>query len=75
MIACVIRQAIDELVSMWNVFSLLESPENSSNVRQKAMLNEVTCTSHPKNEVGPAIMSQGGSFQGEDAMPREVLSP
>ena len=29
----------------------------------------------PKNEAGLAIMSQGGSFQGEDAMPREVLSP
>ena len=26
----------------------------------------------PKNETGPAIMS---SFQGEDAMPREVLLP
>ena len=26
----------------------------------------------PKNEEG---LSQGGSFQGEDAMPREVLSP
>ena len=29
----------------------------------------------PKNEEGLAIMSQGGSFQGENAMPHEVLSP